>query len=135
MIARAASAAFSRTYNRYVLASIVALAADTGLFFALLRGHSSAMAASACGYVVGIAVHWLISTRFVFRDGMRTEGTDRVRQKGAFVLTALMGLAITMAIVGAAAHSGQDPRVAKLIAIFVSFQATYLARRAMIFRA
>ena len=46
-----------------------------------------------------------------------------------------MGLAITMAIGAMAGQLGLDARAAKLIAIVVSFQATYLARRATIFRA
>jgi putative flippase GtrA len=65
---------------------------------------------------------------------MASQGAVRVRQKGLFVGTALLGLAITTAIVGWGAQLGLDPRIAKLIAVAVSFQATYMARRVIIFR-
>lgn len=125
----------SWTYSRYLLASVGSLACDLGVFLLLLHTGMPPMAASAGGYSVGILVHWLFSTRFVFDGGMASAGVVRVRQKGLFVLTALLGLAITVAIVGTGARLGLDPRIAKLIAVAISFQATYLARRATIFRA
>ena len=45
----------------------------------------------------------------------------------------MIGLAITSAIVGIGTHIGLDPRLAKLGAIAVSFQTTYLLRRAVVF--
>ncbi|MET0361584.1 MAG: GtrA family protein [Sphingobium sp.] len=123
------------TYSRYVLASAASLALDIGLFLAALHLGLPAMAASALGYAAGLGAHWLLSTRFVFDDGMAASGTARSRQKGLFVATGLIGLCITTAIVGAGASLGIDPRLAKILAIAISFQATYFARRAAIFRA
>jgi hypothetical protein len=40
-----------------------------------------------------------------------------------------------MGIVGAADLAGFDPRLAKLVAIVLSFQATYMLRRHVVFRA
>jgi putative flippase GtrA len=122
------------TYMRYGLASLGALGCDMSLFLLLLHVGVASVPASASGYIFGILVHWLISTRFVFSGGMAARGAERMRQKGLFVATALLGLTLTMATVGGGVALDLDPRLAKLAAILLSFQATYAARRAMIFR-
>lgn len=119
----------------YLLASVLALGSDAGLFLLLLDAGLPPIAASAVGYCAGILVHWLVSSRLVFADGAAARGTDeRHRQKLLFVGSALIGLAITTAIVGAGTMFGLDPRLAKVVAIVVSFQATYLLRRHIVFR-
>lgn len=127
-------ALLARTYNRYILASGMALIFDLGCFLVLLRTGMPAMPASAAGYCLGIVIHWLASTRFVFGGRAISAGALRLRQKGLFVTTALLGLALTAGIVGGAVRAGFDPRVAKLMAIAISFHVTYFARRAMVFR-
>ena len=123
-------------WMRYVAASVLALATDAGLFLALLGAGMTAWGASALGYSSGILVHWLVSSRIVFADGAAVRGSDeRRRQKALFVWSALVGLAITTAIVGGGEAAGMDARLAKLIAIAVSFQATYLLRARFVFRA
>ncbi len=120
----------------YLLASGLALGSDAGLFLLLLDSGLSPMAASAVGYCAGILVHWLVSSRLVFADGAAARGTgERHRQKMLFVGSALIGLAVTTAIVGTGSALGLDPRLAKLAAIVVSFQTTYLLRRHIVFRA
>ncbi|MEQ1509158.1 MAG: GtrA family protein [Sphingopyxis sp.] len=122
-------------WMRYVLASGVALGTDAGLFLILLGTGMSAWSASALGYSSGILVHWLVSSRIVFADGAAARGSDeRTRQKALFVGSALVGLAITTAIVGGFDVAGLDPRPAKLLAIIISFQATYLLRSRVVFR-
>ncbi|MDK2761903.1 MAG: GtrA family protein [Sphingopyxis sp.] len=119
----------------YLLASALALGSDAGLFLLLLDAGLSPMAASAIGYCAGILVHWMVSSRLVFADGAAVRGTgERHRQKLLFVGSALVGLAVTTAIVGTATALGLDPRLAKLAAIVVSFQTTYLLRRHIVFR-
>lgn len=122
-------------FGRYALASVAALGVDIACFLLLLEGGAQPMAASAIGYSLGIIIHWLLSTRFVFAGAMDSAGLERVRQKGLFVATALLGLAITTLLVGGGHSLGLDPRAAKGAAIVVSFLATYGARRATIFRA
>lgn len=120
---------------RYLFASVIALVADTGLFILLFHGGMAAMIASAIGYVTGIAVHWLVSSRAVFATSTAARGTgERNQQKALFVGSALVGLAITMIIVGMADAIGFDPRLAKIAAVVVSFQATYMLRRHVVFR-
>ena len=120
----------------YLLASALALGSDAGLFLLLLDAGLAPVPASATGYCAGILVHWMISSRLVFADGAAARGTgERHRQKLLFVGSALVGLAVTTAIVGGGSARGLDPRLAKLAAIVVSFQTTYLLRRHIVFRA
>jgi putative flippase GtrA len=120
----------------YLLASALALGSDAGLFLLLLDAGLAPVPASATGYCAGILVHWLISSRLVFADGAAARGTgERHRQKLLFVGSAVVGLAVTTVIVGGGSALGLDPRLAKLVAIIVSFQTTYLLRRHIVFRA
>lgn len=124
-----------RRWLAYLAASGLSLCVDAGLFLLLLRSGLAPVGASALGYGMGILVHWLVSSRLVFADGTAARGTsDRHRQKLFFVGSALVGLAVTTAIVGTGSLIGLDPRIAKLIAIVISFQTTYLLRRHIVFR-
>ncbi|KUO52829.1 MAG: polysaccharide biosynthesis protein GtrA [Sphingomonadales bacterium BRH_c3] len=119
---------------RYGLASVGALAVDVGVFLALLSAGVAAAPASAFGYTVGIAAHWLLSSRKVFHDGLAARGRERMKQKALFVISALIGLALTTAIVGLGDQAGADPRLAKLAAIVASFILTYLIRSRVVFQ-
>ncbi len=122
------------TYVRYAAASVVALGADVSLFLALIATDISPTLASGAGYIVGIVVHWLISSRFVFASSTAAHGLARRKQKALFLGSALIGLGMTIGIVGVAEMAGFDPRLAKLVAVAVSFQATYLMRKIIVFR-
>lgn len=122
-------------FIRYVMASVGALAADVGAFLSLLALGVAAAPASAIGYSFGIVVHWLVSSRAVFHDSVAEERGARAWQKALFVLSALIGLGLTTAIVGLGDAAGFDPRLAKLAAIVVSFTATWLLRAQIVFRA
>lgn len=122
-------------FIRYILASVGALAVDVGVFLALLSFGMMAAAASAIGYSAGILAHWLMSSRAVFQDSVAERGMARTRQKALFVISALVGLGLTTLIVGAGDYAGGDPRLAKVVAIGVSFFATWLIRSRIVFRA
>src|SRR5262245_44944162 len=102
---------------RYLLASGGALAVDLGLFLAFLTLGMWPASASALSYGAGIVAHWLMSSRAVFADGVAAGGIERARQKALFVGSALVGLALTTAIVWAGHGAGADPRLAKIAAI------------------
>lgn len=121
-------------FLRYLLASVGALAVDLGGFFLLLSLGVFAAGASAIGYALGILAHWLLSSRKVFHDTVADRGMARTRQKAMFVISALMGLALTTAIVGGADMAGIDPRPAKLVAVGASFMLTWLLRSKVVFR-
>lgn len=119
---------------RYLFASVLALGVDVGTFVALLHGGFAPTAAATAGYSLGIVGHWLLSSRAVFTEGVAQRGPQRTRQKALFVLSALAGLGVTTLIVAAAGPLHIDPRLAKMVAIGVSFTLTWLLRRAVIFR-
>jgi putative flippase GtrA len=121
-------------FLRYVLASALALGIDLGTFFALLAAGTAPALAAAAGYAVGIVAHWLVSSRKVFQAGVAERGPGRTRQKAMFVFSALLGLAVTAGIVALGSAAGADPRLAKLVAIGVSFSITWLLRERIIFR-
>lgn len=123
-----------RRISRYLLASVGALAVDVGTFLALLSLGMWAAGASAIGYSLGIVAHWLMSSRAVFVGNVAERGAARTRQKALFVVSALIGLSLTTAIVWAGDISGFDPRLAKIVAIAVSFTATWLLRSRVVFR-
>ena len=133
MIARVIKIADLRLV-RYVLASVGALAVDVGSFLALLSLAVPAAAASAFGYALGIVAHWLLSSRAVFADTVAERGRERTKQKALFVVSAMIGLGLTTAIVGLADLGGIDPRLAKLAAIGVSFTVTWMLRNKVVFR-
>ena len=120
-------------YTRYIGASVVALGVDFSTFMAALSLGVPPALAAAIGYVAGIVCHWLISSRMVFTAQLATTAVGRRQQQGLFVLSALVGLGITTGIVGLGTRYGIDPRIAKGIAIVVSFQATYMLRKKVVF--
>lgn len=119
---------------RYGLASVGALAVDIGCFLTLLALGLPAAAASAFGYALGIAAHWLLSSRTVFTDTVAERGSARTRQKALFVGSAMIGLGLTTFIVGLGDMAGIDPRIAKVAAIVFSFTATWMLRNKVVFR-
>ena len=121
-------------FVRYLLASVGALAVDVGAFLALLSLGVAAGGASAVGYSLGILAHWLMSSRAVFIGSVAAGGAARTRQKALFVASALLGLSLTFAIVSGGEAGGIDPRIAKAVAIAVSFAATWLIRNRIVFR-
>lgn len=124
-----------RRFVQYFGASLGALAVDAGSFLALLELGLSGAAASVVSYALGIVFHWLASSRAVFVDRVAAGGRQRTRQKALFVMSALVGMAITVTIVGGIEWAGGDPRLAKLVAIVVSFLATYWLRKRVVFAA
>jgi putative flippase GtrA len=119
---------------RYLAASAGALAVDMGSFLALLALGAWSAPAAAAGYSLGILAHWLLSSRAVFNDAVAPRGLVRTRQKALFVGSALIGLALTTAIVGLGDLAGLDPRIAKGGAIVASFALTWLLRSRIVFR-
>ena len=119
--------------SRYLAASVVALGFDMASFLVLLALGMAAAPASAVSYSLGIVVHWFISSRAVFVDGVASRGAARTRQKALFVASALVGLVLTAGVVGLGSALGLDPRLAKIAAVGVSFAATWLLRARIVF--
>lgn len=125
----------SNVFLRYVVVSVGALACDMIIFLLLLAAFLPSVAASAVGYSVGILVHWILSSRKVFADRVSEKGSAaRTQQKAMFLFSALLGLILTIAIVGAGTMMGIDARLSKVAAVIISFMTTYLLRNIVIFR-
>jgi len=120
-------------YLRYVGASAASLGVDFAVFLAAMAIGVPPALAAACGYIVGIGCHWLLSSKLVFVGQVAIDTAGRRPQQALFVLSALVGLGITTGIVGLGTRYGLDPRIAKGIAIVVSFQATYVIRKKLVF--
>jgi putative flippase GtrA len=120
---------------RYLMASALALGADLGSFLLLYWAGAYVPAAYAASYSVGILVHWLISSRLVFSDSVAERGLARTRQKAMFVVSALLGLALTTGIGSGAVYAGVHPIAGKMVAVAASFTVTWLLRSRLIFRA
>ena len=120
---------------RYGLASVGALAVDVGSFLAFMEAGLHPTPASAMGYSLGILAHWLMSSRAVFQDSVAEGGFARTRQKALFVISALVGLGLTTLIVTLGDWAGAHPLISKLVAIVISFTATWLLRSRIVFRA
>ncbi|AUW57244.1 GtrA family protein [Sphingobium sp. SCG-1] len=131
MLARWLAAGVQLTYTRYIVASAAALGADLAVFMLLLASGMDAAGSSAVGYICGIAVHWVLSSRAVFTSP--GYATTRHRQRLLFLGSALIGLGLTAGIVGLADGLGIDARLAKIAAVIVSFHATYLLRKTIVF--
>lgn len=116
-------------FARYLLASICALAADMLLFLAFSQSGTSPVLAAFGGYAGGLIVHWAISVRFVFETGESATHAQRL----AFVASALLGMGITMAMVGSLSALAVPPPIAKLLTVPVSFLAVYAIRKYGIF--
>jgi putative flippase GtrA len=122
-----------QVYTRYVGASVVSLGMDFCIFMAALSLGVPPALAAATGYLSGIVCHWAISSRLVFAAQVAASAGGRRQQQVLFVLSALVGLGITTGIVGLGSRYGLDPRIAKGVAVVVSFQATYVLRRKLVF--
>lgn len=119
--------------TRYLLASVVSLAFDVALFMVLVAFLFDPGWASAAGYSVGIIVHWLISSSFVF-PGKARNGAALQLQRLGFIGTAVLGLGITVSIVSGLTSAGVLPVMAKAAAVAISFCAVYFTRKYGVFR-
>lgn len=122
------------TFARYFASSGMALGVDATSFFTLVALGAPPGPASALGYSIGIVAHWLITSRAVFPDDVAERGPARTKQKVLFVLSALIGLAITTGIVSGGAAMGVNLVLTKGVAVVLSFTANWLLRRRVVFR-
>jgi len=122
------------TFSRYILVSAGALAVDMGAFLQFVAIGLDPTLSATVAYCIGIAAHWIMSSRFVFALRVFSEKRKRNRQKVQFILSALVGLALTAAVVEISIVIGSDPRSAKILAVVVSFIVTWIIRNKFIFR-
>lgn len=118
---------------RYVLVSCAALGLDTLITLNLTWAGLAPALASAAGYVLGLALHWVLSSRFVFAAELGQDHAARRRQAALFVASGLCGLAVTVVAFTSAVTFGIPALIAKAFAVGLSFCVVYLIRRHLIF--
>lgn len=123
----------SITFLKYVMASVLSLGVDLLVFFTLLHGSAPAVMAATVSYSCGILCHWAISTRVVFLAPAPPTKAIRHYQKILFVGSALLGLALTSAIVALGYELHIPPQYAKAGAVIASFVVTWLLRQKIVF--
>lgn len=118
---------------RYVLVSAAALGVDTLITLNLTWSGFAPSLSAAAGYIIGLSLHWALSTRLVFAAELAADGRARARQAALFVLSGLGGLAVTVATFSTAVNLGIAASMAKAFAVAISFCIVYLIRRHVIF--
>jgi putative flippase GtrA len=120
--------------SRYTLVSIAALAADFTIYIGLCSSEIKASLAGVAGYAVGMIVHYILSSRFVFD----TQGSYKSEQRRfvEFMLSGLVGITLTGFIIAMATGAfGVPPIGAKVAATVISFGAVFAIRRSLVFAA
>jgi len=77
--------------------------------------------------------HWQISSRLVFADRLAPAREGRRRQQALFVISALLGLVCTTAIVALATAQGMPVVIAKAAAMGAAFMSVWLVRLMFVF--
>jgi putative flippase GtrA len=118
---------------RYVLVSFVALGVDTIITLNLTWAGAPPAICAAAGYIIGLGLHWMLSSRFVFAAELGDNAGARARQAALFFASGIGGLVVTVATFTTAVTLGVPALVAKGFAVGVSFCIVYLIRRHLIF--
>jgi putative flippase GtrA len=125
-------AGFLPQISRYSMVSVISLAVDLAVYAALCACSLSPTIAAAVAYMVGIAVNYSLSVRFVFETGGSLK--SRRRTFAEFAASGLLGLLITTSIVALLTEwLGTSASMAKFCAITLSFFAVFLIRRYVVF--
>jgi putative flippase GtrA len=119
-------------YVPYLLVSAISLCIDLGIFYFMLRINMAAVQAASLGYVSGLVIPWLLSSRLVFSDKFYPTIALRRRQKKLFLISALAGLIVTVLVMKSGLWMGLEPGFAKLAAVVLSVHLTYMLRRTFI---
>ena len=116
----------------YAAVSVGALVADTGCYLALSWVGVAPALGGGFGYLVGLALHYVLSVTFVF-DARQT-GKRHQRLFAEFAASGLAGLALTIGVISIATGGlGLSLLPAKVIAVAVSFVAVYVMRKSLVF--
>ena len=118
---------------RYVLVSVAALGVDTLITLNFTWAGIAPALCAAAGYMIGLALHWVLSSRFVFAAELAGDRAARMRQAALFFASGFGGLAVTVAVFTTAVSFGAPALFAKAISVGVSFCAVFLVRRHFIF--
>jgi putative flippase GtrA len=127
----------ARQLAGYALVSGSALVVDVTIYWSLFKALGIAAVAAAGGYMFGVVVHYLLSSRIVFAGRLGARGVAAEAPVLAkFFVAGGLGLAVTVATVGLLADvMGAHALVAKLIAAGLSFVTVFTVLRVFVFNA
>jgi putative flippase GtrA len=118
--------------GRYGLVSVMALACDFVVFLALAKAGALPALAGAIGYILGLALHFMLSTLFVFDANAARKSIRRLLAE--FAASGCVGLVMTAVIISVmTGRLDTSPAMAKLTAVAISFAVVFLLRRTVVF--
>jgi putative flippase GtrA len=116
----------------YVVVSLVALLVDvSGLYLMTSAVHLQRPVAAVLAYLAGLVVHYLLAIAFVF--GYRRFGQHQGVEFAGYVVTGLIGVGTSYAVMLAGVELGAGLWESKTLAVVLSFGLTYIARRWWLF--
>jgi putative flippase GtrA len=108
-------------FSRYTLVSVLALVLDFAIYLLLAAGGTKVALAGALGYACGLALHYVLSVRYVFDARAAHKGQSRLFAE--FAVSGLAGMAITALVIAASVDTAGMPLLpAKVLAVGVSFR-------------
>jgi putative flippase GtrA len=119
----------------YVGVSGAALAIDFAVYSGLLTVAKFAFVAAIGGYISGVLLHYLLSSRLVFASRFDRRGiVAEAPTIAKFFAAGASGLLVTVLIVGLLADlGGVHPLIAKVVASGCSFVVVFLSLRLFVF--
>jgi putative flippase GtrA len=118
--------------SRYTVVSALALALDFTVYLLLGAGGTTGALAGAIGYACGLALHYLLSVRYVFDAAAAHKAQSRLMTE--FALSGLAGMAITALVIAVTVDLGGMPLLpGKILAVGVSFIVVFALRRSVVF--
>ena len=119
-------------FSRYTLVSGLALILDFAVYLLLAAGGMQVALAGALGYACGLALHYMLSVRYVF--DLRAAHKGQSRLFAEFAVSGLAGMAITALVIAATVDLAGLPLLpAKILAVGASFLMVFALRRGVVF--
>jgi putative flippase GtrA len=119
-------------FSRYTLVSGLALILDFAVYLLLAAGGMQVALAGALGYACGLALHYMLSVRYVFDARAAHKGQSRLFAE--FAVSGLAGMAITALVIAATVDLAGLPLLpAKILAVGASFLVVFAVRRGVVF--
>ena len=119
--------------SKYLAASVAALAVDYGLLVTLTEVvHLHYLWSAAIGFTAGLAVTYVLSIKFIFRERRFGRGAELA----GFLAIGIIGLGLNeLLLKGMVEGLGLSYAWAKIPAAGISFMFNFVARRVLLFTA
>ena len=117
---------------RYLGASAIALAADAGTYLGLIRlARTDYLVAAPVGFLLGLAVIYLLSTKWVFR---RRRLSDARVEFAIFASIGVLGLCLNQFVLYAGVERlALSHEIAKLASVGLVFAFNFTSRKLLLF--